>query len=195
MTHTRPTTELHAWVDESIHVRANLYLLAAAVTTAAAEDLDTTRLRLRAMARRTRGRTHWNSEDERDRLRISRLIGDLPLTNIVVTATRIDPRRQERARRKCMQQLLHKLASGSVTQVWFESRDEIGNRRDLAMVANLRTTDALPPTLRVDHAKPLEEPLLWVPDAVAGAVAAAHDGRTLYRACFEDKLEEAMFEL
>ncbi|WP_194762281.1 hypothetical protein [Microbacterium sp. UFMG61] len=63
------------------------------------------------------------------------------------------------------------------------------------MVANLRTTDALPPTLRVDHAKPLEEPLLWVPDAVAGAVAAAHDGRTLYRACFEDKLEEAMFEL
>lgn len=194
MTDTSPVAALHAWVDESIHVTANLYLLAAAVMETS-DDLDTTRQRLRVMARRTRGRTHWNSEEEGDRLRLSQLIGDLPLTNIVVAASRIDPRRQERARRKCMQQLLHRLASDDVSQVWFESRDEIGNSRDLAMVANLRTTDALPSTLRIDHAKPLAEPLLWVPDAVAGAVAAAHDGRTGFRACFEHKLEEIVFEL
>ena len=94
-----------------------------------------------------------------------------------------------------MQQLLHKLASEGVSQTWFESRDDIGNTRDLAMVANLRTTDALPPTLRIDHAKPLEEPLLWVPDAVAGAIAAAHNGRTHFRACFEHTLDEVVFEL
>lgn len=73
MTETARMTALGAWVDESIHVNANLYLLAAAVATTAPEDLDTSRDRLRAIARRTRGRTHWINEEERDRLRISRL--------------------------------------------------------------------------------------------------------------------------
>lgn len=128
-------------------------------------------------------------------MRIATLIGEMSVSNVVVTATRLDPKRQERARRKCMQQLLHRLVAEGVRQVWMESRDAIGNQRDLALVTNLRTTDALPMSIRVDHARPLDEPLLWVPDAVAGAVAAAHDGRTHYRALIEHKLEEIIFDL
>ncbi|MDO9395841.1 MAG: hypothetical protein Q7T71_04795 [Herbiconiux sp.] len=186
---------LHAWVDESIHVGNELYLLAAAVAPHDAEQLETCRLLLRSLARRPRRRLHWNSEEERDRLAIVNTIAEMPLTNVVVTATRLDPRRQERARRKCLQRMLHHLAEDQIEQVWLESRDAIGDSRDLAMVASLRTTRALPASIRVDHARPLDEPLLWIPDAVAGAVAAAHNGQPLYRNPLARILEEVVFEL
>lgn len=188
------TVPVHAWVDESVHVVRGLYVMAAAIAPVVPTTLDGDRQRLHALTR-ARRRLHWSSEEERDRVRIAALVAELSVTNIVVTATRLDPRRQERARRKCMQRLLHRLVADGVEHVWLESRDSIGNQRDLTMVANLRTTDALPLSIRVDHALPLEEPLLWVPDAVAGAVAAAHDGRDHYRALIEHKLQEIVFDL
>ncbi len=186
---------LHAWVDESVHVGNELYLLAAAVAPQNSRLLETCRLSLQALTRDRRRRLHWNSEEERDRLAIVQAIAEMPLTSIVVTATRLDPRRQERARRKCLERLLHHLAAKEVEHVWLESRDAIGNRRDLAMVASLRTTFALAESVRVDHARPLDEPLLWVPDSVAGAVAAAHNGQLLYRDPLDAVLEEIVFEL
>lgn len=186
---------LHAWVDESIHVGNRLYLLAAAVAPLDEEQLDEFRTRLRSLVRHARGRLHWNREEERDMVAITAAIADMPLTNIVVTATRLDPRKQERARRKCLEQLLHRLAIDHVEHVWLESRDPIGNRRDLAMVASMRTTHVLPASIRVDHARPFDEPLLWLPDSVAGAVAAAHDGKPHYRAPLAHMLEEITIEL
>lgn len=186
---------LHAWVDESVHVGNRLYLLAAAVAPRDEDQLDVCRARLRSLVRHARGRLHWNSEEERDLVAITDAIADMPLSNIVVIATRLNPKKQERARRKCLEQLLHRLATAEVEHVWLESRDTIGNRRDLAMVASLRTTHVLPPSMRIDHARPLDEPLLWLPDSVAGAVAAAHNGQLHYRAPLTHKLEEITFEL
>lgn len=189
------TAPLHAWVDESIHVGNRLYLLAAAVAPCDEKQLDDCRDRLRSLVRHARRRLHWNSEEERDLVAIAAAIATMPLTNIVVTATRLDPKRQERARRKCLEQLLHRLAADQVEHVWLESRDAIGNKRDLTMVATLRSAHALPASIRVDHARPLDEPMLWLPDSVAGAVAASHDGQPHYRAPLEHMLEEITFEL
>lgn len=186
---------LQAWVDESIHVANELYILAAAIAPSDPAQLEACRDRLRALVRRARNRLHWNSEEEGDLIGISKTIGSMPLTSIVVTATHMDRRKQERARRKCLQQLLYRLSADRVEQVWLESRDAIGNQRDLAMVANLRSTHALDDALRVDHLKPLEEPLLWLPDSVAGAVAAAHDGRPWYRAPMAHMIDELILEL
>ncbi len=191
-----PPTPLpvHAWVDESVLVARGLYLLAAAVGPVVPEALEADRSRLRSLARAT-GRLHWSSEEERDKMRIATLVGELSLSNMVVTATRLDSRRQERARRKCLQMLVHQLVADDVQHVWLESRDRIGNQRDLAMIASLRTTGALPPSIRVDHARPSEEPLLWVADAVAGAVAAAYEGRPQFRGLINHKLHEIVIEL
>ena len=193
MSHPTPVP-IHAWVDESVHVGRGLYVMAAAMAPLMPEALEFDRRRLRSLTRAT-GCLHWSREEERDKMRIATLVGELSLSNMVVTATRLDPRRQERARRKCLQRLLHQLVDDRVQQVWLESRDRVGNQRDLAMVASLRTTDALPSSIRVDHARPSEEPLLWVADAVAGAVAAAYEGRRQFRALIDHKLQEIVIDL
>jgi hypothetical protein len=186
---------LHAWVDESVHVGNGLYLLAAAIAPDDEAKLEACRDHLRSLVRHARGRLHWRNEEEIDHIAISEAIGSMPLSSIVVTATRLDPKKQERARRKCLEQLLHRLVTDGVEQVWLESRDVRGNSRDLAMVANLRSARTLPGSIRVDHARPLEEPLLWLPDSIAGAVAAAHDGHPRFRAPLLHMLDEITFEL
>lgn len=186
---------LHAWVDESIHVGNRIYLLAAAIAPSDPEQLEACRDRLRSLVRHARGRLHWNREEERDLIAITSAIAEMPLTNIVVTAARLDPKKQERARRKCLEQLLHRLVAADIERVWLESRDAVGNRRDLAMVASLRNTRVLPDSIRVDHARPLDEPMLWLPDSIAGAVAAAHDGQARYKAPLAHMLEEIVFDL
>ncbi|MQW74265.1 hypothetical protein GHK92_00100 [Nocardioides sp. dk4132] len=44
------------------------------------------------------------------------------------------------------------------------------------MVNALRSEKAVSPALRVDFGLPSVEPMLWVPDAIAGAVAGARKG-------------------
>jgi len=41
------------------------------------------------------------------------------------------------------------------------------------MVDALRSQATIPRSLRVEFARPMEEPMLWVSDAIAGAVAAS----------------------
>lgn len=57
-----------------------------------------------------------------------------------------------------------------------ESRTAAQDRADLAAVAAWRSRGELPATLRVDFGRaygPNGEPLLWLPDIMAGAVSAA----------------------
>ena len=72
-----------------------------------------------------------------------------------------------------MARLLHELSGHEVNRVWMESRQDRLNRADLQIVNTMRTRKDLRRELRVEFARPLTEPLLWVPDAVAGAVAIA----------------------
>lgn len=68
--------------------------------------------------------------------------------------------------------LLHILAGLGVAQVWAEQRTPSLNRRDLQLINALRSQQAIPADLRVDFAQPLQEPMLWIPDVVAGALGA-----------------------
>ncbi len=49
------------------------------------------------------------------------------------------------------------------------------------MVASMRSSGMLTASLHVMFARPLDEPMLWIPDAVAGAIAAAVKGVPAYR--------------
>lgn len=62
---------------------------------------------------------------------------------------------------------------------------------DRELIAALRGFDAVGSGLTMDFARPLKEPMLWVPDAVAGAVALARKGQDgRYRRRLEFVLEE-----
>lgn len=86
-----------------------------------------------------------------------------------------------------MEDLFHHLGEYEVTQVWMESRGQ-QDARDTKMVAALRSKGMLMP--RVDFARPIDEPMLWVPDAVAGAVAAARKGQPAFRVALGTALNE-----
>lgn len=170
---------LHAWVDESIHVSAGFYMVAAAIADVA--QIESHRDAVRAIAPSSRRRIHWREEDDKDRLRIAEGLGQLDLAHTVVVASPIDPRKQERARRKCFERLLPELAAIGVTHAWLETRTAVLNGRDRAMVAAMRGSGSLTGSLRVEFGDPEIEPLLWIPDVIAGALGAARRGMPRYR--------------
>jgi hypothetical protein len=52
------------------------------------------------------------------------------------------------------------------------------NRRDWRLVDSARGEGLISRELAVDFAQPLQEAMLWLPDAVAGAVTAANLGES-----------------
>ncbi len=71
-----------------------------------------------------------------------------------------------------------------------ESRGSALDRRDLTMVASMRSSGMLTESLHVAFARPLEEPMLWMPDAVAGAVSADLKGVSAYRDPIDGRVTE-----
>lgn len=169
---------LHAWVDESIHTPGpdtqGMYVLASVV--ADPTGCDHARAALAELLPKGRGRLHWRDEGEPLRRKITAAIVTCDFASVVVVGVELEPSKQERARRKCLRRLLHEMESIGVSQVWLESRTTSLNRQDMWLVDKLRGERALSKGLRVDMSRPLEEPMLWVPDAIAGAVAAARKG-------------------
>ena len=106
------------------------------------------------------------------------MIGQLGLTVVVVVGTPLDKSRQERARRICMETLYPDLCARGITRIWQEARTPSLNVYDRKMIDALRGKKVLPSTVRVEFAQPREEPMLWVPDAVAGAVGCARVGES-----------------
>lgn len=166
---------LHAWVDESIHTDAGLYVLAAAV--ADPSTCEPTRDALRDLVPSPGGRLHWRDEDEPLRRKITATITDCDLMSLVVVGVNMTGS-QERARRRCLEHLLCVLEHQGVSQVWLESRTTSLNSKDMHLVTKLRGQRRLSTRLRVDTLQPSAEPMLWVPDAIAGAVAGHRKGFT-----------------
>jgi hypothetical protein len=171
-------TAATAYVDESLRVRAGLYVLAAVIVADAPADRH--REALRALLHRGQQRLHWRDENSKRRALLVSAVRQLPRTGAVVIATGVAPRRQERARRKCIERLLTELASRRVPTVVFERRHAELDARDRAMVAALRRQQSVPAWLRVSWVAATDEPLLWLPDIAAGAASLAAAGDATY---------------
>ena len=167
-----------AYADESSRVRADQYLLASVIV--ADQQADRHREALLRLLHRTQRRLHWRDESSKRRALLVSAVRQLPCTGAVVTATGVTPRRQERARRKCIERLLAELADQGITAVVFERRHEELDARDRAMVAALRRQRSVPAWLRVSWVAAADEPLLWLPDIVAGAASLAAAGDATY---------------
>jgi hypothetical protein len=176
MPSTNPTPfALSAWIDESLIIGrpgvAGTYTLAAVV--ADHDDCADLRAAMLELALGPRVRLHWVAESPKRRDLIAYRISRLDIAAIVTVGAPMDRSKQERARRCCLEYLLHELANFGVSEVWLESRRVAQDRRDLRLVDAARKKRLISPDLTVHFARPDVEPLLWLPDAVAGAVNAA----------------------
>lgn len=168
-----------AWVDESIHLdveAGGIYVLAAAIIHED-RDLDDIRRQLRRLVPRRQVRLHWHTEGEGARMRVIDTIAELRLEHVVVIRAGVDPKRQERARRKGLERLVFELSQRAVAQMIVESRGPKLDGHDRDLMAAQRGFQAAGSDINVSFARPLEEPMLWIPDAVAGAIALARSGR------------------
>jgi hypothetical protein len=186
-----PVSALSAWIDESIIVGGNqhpgAYTLASVVADPAA--VDALRDVMRALRERKVVRLHWATESAKRRDLIAHAIAGLDIAAIVALGSPVHRHKQERARRCCLECLLYGLEDFGVTQAWLESRRSAQDRRDRSLVDSARDKGLISHDLSVDFALPLQEPMLWLPDAVAGAVTAAQLGEPRWLLTLSDVID------
>ncbi|TQN40937.1 hypothetical protein FHU33_0289 [Blastococcus colisei] len=149
------------------------YLLVAVVVDTV--RIDEIRQVLRSLLYRRQDRLHWRDEEAPRRTKIAEAIGALDLAATVVIGTPLAKSKQERARRKCLETLLPNLETMGVTRVVMEERTRSLVESDRKMITAVRGKRLITAGLRVETARPKEEPMLWLPDSVAGAFGAARD--------------------
>jgi hypothetical protein len=183
-----------AYADESAATvpatGKRVYVLAATVVDVGA-DVEEIRARMRELytARRRRGepshpaKLHWYDEGERHRARICTAVCALPAVTHVAVCLNSAPRRDERARAHCLEQLLLQLPPLGVKTLILERRDTALNSRDVRTVLGLRRR-GIGIGLRIEHGDPELEELLWIPDSIAGAYTSSLTGRRPHWAAF-----------
>jgi hypothetical protein len=165
-------------VDESMRFTpdASLYLLAAVI--ADPEACDPARQALRPLKAKGERKLHWHSEGDPRRRKITSAIAVCNIESVVIIGAPVDKKKQERARAQCLEHLLWELDVWGISHVWVENRTQTLNQRDMKTVDRLRGRQIISNDLRLDMALPSEEPMLWLPDVIAGAVSCARGGET-----------------
>ncbi|GAA1936275.1 hypothetical protein GCM10009797_32300 [Nocardioides hwasunensis] len=154
------------------------YILAAAICDTTAQD--EIRAEMEVLRLKGQNKLHWHDEDHKRRQVIIERVAQLPLMHLVVVRDQMPDARAERRRRLCMQRLLFELDQLEVATVTFESRGPADDRRDIDMVGAMRAEQTITSQLRIEHQKGPLDPLLWVPDAVCGALTADRVGDSTY---------------
>lgn len=161
-----------------------VYVLAAALVPE--DDCARIRAEMRPLVRLGQGRLHWRDEAPVRRRAIVETLVNLGLDSLVVLGTVVNPRKQERARRILLGRLLWELDQRSVSLLTLESRHPERNRHDIKAVGAFRNQRVVSRRLIVEHGLPVQEPMLWISDAVAGAAGDGHSGRSTYLEMLDD---------
>lgn len=170
-------TGMHAFVDESLRTSGDgLYLVAAVVVVDG--DLGASRRAAQKVLLARQRRFHWRNESERQRWRMLEAISTLDVTLLAYSRV-LRGERQERARALCIERMLWDLREMGVSEIVFESRDR-GDNKDARTIANAQRAGVVAKTVRYRFERPEREPILWIPDAIAGAASAQVAGETPY---------------
>lgn len=182
------TTGLLAFADESSCLRSDTtqeYLIGAVIVDES--DCEAMRDALRPLRLPGQIKPHWTDEGPRRKQKITETIADLGSMHAVVAHLSERRRRQERFRRKCLETLYFELCEMRVLAITFESRSSRQDEADRAHVVSLQN-QGLYQGLRIGHCKGGDDPLLWITDAVLGAVNASRAGETQYLDCLRESL-------
>ncbi len=176
-------SRLLAFVDESmcrVDETTMCYFMAAAVIPE--EDCEEVRAALRGLLLGKGDRIHWRHEHQHRKELIAKTILTAQVESLVVVGAMMNPRKQERARQLVLKRLLFELDQRQVAHAILESRHAERDRHDMRSIGGFRDAKAVSRRLSVSHGEPVQEPMLWVADAVAGA---AGDHRRGTPRCYE----------
>ncbi|XBB67260.1 hypothetical protein ABFU82_24645 [Nocardioides sp. WV_118_6] len=164
-----------AYVDESEPSSGETYLLGCALV--GADDADGVRTTLVRARRRGERKVHWHDRLPAERPPLARLVAGLPVKHLLVVRDDCRGERSERRRRKCLEHLLWILDSAhEVGSVTLEARQARQNAGDMDLLSVMRSARIVRSDLRLHHVAGPQEPLLWIPDVVAGAFSAGRSG-------------------
>lgn len=143
------------------------------------DDLDDLRQRLERLKPRRQQKLHWYESMDSVRTAAIEMIAEMPFIHWAVVVEPPGGDSAERRRRNCMERLFHEVEGlDAVDEVVMESRGASDDQRDIKMVSTLRTRRVITGSVRVNHRRGVDEPLLWVPDAVCGAMNARLAGNS-----------------
>ena len=165
-----------AWVDESF--ADDIYIFGAVVFQA--NEVDDARSAALDLKHPGETKAHWYSRVRKQRNVMVDVLTTLSPAKIVVARLPIVGESSERQRRKCLGLLLPALASTGVSVATFESRGPKDDQRDRDMLSALRRQHLIGSALKMGHARGTDEPLLWLADALCGAVMADRRGETMW---------------
>lgn len=156
---------MHVFVDES---ERRSYLLCAAVVVA---DVDRARTSVRALRKPGQRRVHFAKEGDTRRREILSALVELGLHARVY----VSPAAGTPGRQACLEALVGDLVAAGAERLTLESRRSMDHLDEVVIRATLRRTG--PGRLTYGHKVGFEEPLLWVPDAIAWAYGRGGDWR------------------
>jgi hypothetical protein len=159
-----------AFSDESVHTAAGVFVQAVALVDPDRQEFA--REAMRALRPSGAARLHWvrNAASLRHQT-----IGAVVAETVQVKAYLAyfdHERRQDEARRRCLIQLLLEHGGPPVSEIVLDRRSDHQDVRDHAFLMAQCMRFGLPRPPKVRIADSGTEPLLWLADAVAGAVAA-----------------------
>lgn len=123
---------------------------------------------------------HWRDESDPRRRLITDAIAAIPLEHVIIVRDGRTGERPERRRRHCIERMLYELDNLNVATATFESRGRADDGRDRAMLDAMRARKVVTSELRIEHQLGHQEALLWVADAVCGAVTQQRVGNDRY---------------
>lgn len=169
-----------AYGDESVRMVGSppFYMLGASLIEAdSVSELERVFASMPASARKL----HWR-EMSRDKQRESlRALSSIERADIVVIASPLPGRKQERARRKCLEALLPTLEQRGIERLVLESRRPGSDKLDLDYASYARGSHLIN-SIRIDHEYGADQPKLWVADQILGAMGdcLTHTGEWHY---------------
>lgn len=174
-----------AFVDESLRPGPNGFYVVAAVVLL--DDIPRARISAEKVPPGGK-RFHWKDEREASRLAMLDVLLELGVGLWSYECRRCPTSKQERARTKCFELLLWDLKELGVEQLVIEARGRAADRKDARAIGHAQRASAASTRLVYEHRQPNRDSSLWLPDALAGAVASAIAGHPSYR----DRLGQAV---
>lgn len=177
-----------AYIDESTALRGDdyqEYMVCAAIVDA--NNAEMVRKALYPLRLPGQLKLHWTDESDNRRRSIVETIASVDSMQMIITHRSAPSRKTERFRRKCLEQMYYELSDMQIQDVTLESRQKVQNKKDKEHIVALQGQGQCT-GLRIQHVRGGDDPLLWIPDAVLGALNSAHLGNDQFWVPIQGKL-------
>lgn len=161
-----------AYVDESARVSGATACYVMAAVLVPSERADEVRVTVRGLRPPREPRLHWHKVRAASRPRLAAAVRAMDIDAVVVATRDVQHRNSERARRRCLVRLLWELDQRAARDVVFETRKH-QDGDDRRVIAAAVRAGQVGRGVGYAFVLPTDEPLLWLPDIVAGAAGLA----------------------